>query len=72
MFVILYLVALSYFGIAAVSPVVTTVPDTWVEFERLAILFGLASGAYYWGGIVAEAQMREFIHRVMHLTSKER
>lgn len=65
MFVIIYLVVIAYFVIAAISPVVTTVPDTWVEWERIAILVTLGSLAYWWGGVVAEANIREQLDRIM-------
>jgi len=64
MFVIIYLVVLAYFAIAAISPVVTTVPDTWAEWARIAVLFFLGVLGYWWGSTSAKSQMMEVIRRV--------
>lgn len=73
MFVIIYFVTLAYFAIAAISDRVTTVPDTWAEWERIAVLTLLAVLAYWWGGVVSRANIRTYVVRLLRegVTSKE-
>jgi len=72
MFVITYAVMLAYFALAAISPQVTTVPDTPNEWERIAVILGTALFGYWWGRQVTLARARALLVRVLREGSTSR
>lgn len=69
---LIYLIALAYLGLVAISPAVTLIPSTDGEFERIGVLIGLAIGAYWWGAVVGQTQLVDRLREMGVISPRRR
>jgi hypothetical protein len=70
--ILILFICLAYLGIAAISAKATVVPDTGLEWARIAVLTTLALAAQWWGRVSATQRIVQRARTVLREASSER